>query len=663
MPDIKCQGKIYTYSQLLNEQKVEIPIIQRDYAQGRVDKEELRNNFLGALLNAIENESEIRLDFIYGSTVNDSFQPLDGQQRLTTLFLLHWYAGMKEGIPKEDIVSALGNFSYETRASSKEFCQSLCSNRIEISSEEQQVRELIIDSPWFFLSWKKDPTIDAMLRSIENIHQLFYKTENLWSKLVSDKALISFYYVELEHLGLTDDLYIKMNARGKLLTVFENFKALFQKEVNDNNWDSDKDFPNSFACKIDTEWTDLFWSHRKENRIDDAFIRFISFVAMVRQTIERRDDRIKVIRDLQGKPDLVRVGMFTKEGYEYLYNILEIYSSVISQEDDLSFNFPLWQHKPETDLFSALVYEGKLNDASYTQKVLFYAQTEYLLKCKEFEIEYFRDWMRVIRNIISRGDVTKAGKRPPIIRSPEAFDGVVNLISELSEGCSNIYKFLSENKPKSTYSREQIEEERLKANLIEQDNSLKQTIFEAEDTNFCQGRIGFVLHCINYKNCEDIFNKDLLNDITKVLQEYLEEDIDNDFRRGLLLTPDSEGKYKFYEYWWSWSHVVDAEKRCLIENYRELEYFIYGRYKYQEYFKDYLKNLLLMLVEKDIVSLINEFEPPSEMPNWKVRLIKEPNLLNDKCPSHYIAIPNDQSCCYLLKSKRPRDMYGLEKIK
>ena len=61
-----------------------------------------------------------------------------------------------------------------------------------------------------------------MLRSIENIHKLFYNTENLWSKLVSDKALISFYYDELEHLGLTDDLYIKMNARGKLLTVFEN---------------------------------------------------------------------------------------------------------------------------------------------------------------------------------------------------------------------------------------------------------------------------------------------------------------------------------------------------------------------------------------------------------------------------------------------------------
>jgi len=313
-------------------------------------------------------------------------------------------------------------------------------------------------------------------------------------------------------------------------------------------------------------------------------------------------------------------------------------------------------------LFSALVYEGKLNDASYTQKVLFYAQTEYLLKCESFEIEYFRDWMRVIRNIVSRGDVTKAGKRPPIIRSPEAFDGVINLISELSEGCSNIYKFLAENKPKSTYSREQIEEERLKAHLIDLDKHLKPIIFEIEDTNFCQGRISFALHCIGYSNTEDDFNKDLLIEITRVLKEYLEEDINNNFRRGLLLTPDSDGKYKFYEYWWSWSHVVEAEKRCLIENYRELEYFIYGKYKYQEYFKEYLKNLLLKLVDKDLDTLINEFNPPTDMPNWKVRLIKEPDLLNKKCPSHYIAIPTDQSCCFLLKSKRPRDMFGLERV-
>ena len=97
------QGKnILNFFELIDNQKrIEIPIIQRDYAQGREDKKEIRDNFLNALQESISNNRKIQLDFIYGSKIEESFQPLDGQQRLTTLFLLHWYACMKENIPNE----------------------------------------------------------------------------------------------------------------------------------------------------------------------------------------------------------------------------------------------------------------------------------------------------------------------------------------------------------------------------------------------------------------------------------------------------------------------------------------------------------------------------------------------------------------------------------
>jgi uncharacterized protein with ParB-like and HNH nuclease domain len=73
---------------LLSLHKVEIPIIQRDYAQGRESKQTVRERFLNALHKAL-NGKAIELDFIYGDLHADAFQPLDGQQRLTTLFLLH----------------------------------------------------------------------------------------------------------------------------------------------------------------------------------------------------------------------------------------------------------------------------------------------------------------------------------------------------------------------------------------------------------------------------------------------------------------------------------------------------------------------------------------------------------------------------------------------
>ncbi len=52
----------------------------------------VRNRFLDALKNAITS-TPITLDFVYGDIdAEGTLTPLDGQQRLTTLFLLHWYA-------------------------------------------------------------------------------------------------------------------------------------------------------------------------------------------------------------------------------------------------------------------------------------------------------------------------------------------------------------------------------------------------------------------------------------------------------------------------------------------------------------------------------------------------------------------------------------------
>lgn len=647
------QGKMYSFWQLLIEQKIEIPIIQRDYAQGREDKKEIRMEFLGALLNSLRIGKPIKLDFIYGCKINDTFQPLDGQQRLTTLFLLHWYAASKEGMLNDEITRILTKFSYETRASSREFCNELVSHSISFDNTTETVSEILTNSSWYFLSWKKDPTIDSMLRAIDDIHQLFKDIEELWAKLISEEKLISFYYVQLENFGLTDDLYIKMNARGKLLTPYENYKALFQKHIADSCWDREKKFQETFACKIDTIWTDLFWQHRKSEKIDSSIIRFISTIAMIRLVLEKFEDRADKLAKLQKRPDDVRVEYFTNRGYLYLTECLDIYCRVYKNDLPIKLDMPFWQHAPEENIFTALVYEGSVT-ASYTQKVLFFAQTEYLRRVPQFDEVKFQSWMRVIRNIISRGDAEKTGRRPTIIRSPDTFIGVINLINELSGGCDNIYEYLSTRTIKSAFAKEQIEEEILKAKLIAINDINREVIFSTEDTNFCQGKIQFALNCIDYHTESDQFKVNHLKKIQIVLKTYFEEEKVTDDLRRALLTVSIDGDYKYYDYWRSWSYAVDSNKRCLIDKYRELEYYIYGT-KNSEIYMSYLKKLFLQLTEKDLKSIISEFKPPCGMPNWKVRLIKEEKLLNEQCKSKYIAIPDDESCCYLLRVKRARD--------
>lgn len=275
----------YTFWKLINEYRIEIPIIQRDYAQGRnVDKiPEIRKEFLESLYNAIVNESNtLDFDFVYGSIEEREgdkvLLPLDGQQRLTTLFLLHWYLATKENKTSK-IKGILSKFTYETRISSRDFCYSLVEKGVkyDLGKENDKISDLIKDAHWFYMSWIKDPTIKSMLTMLDDIHLTFRDTQDCFEKLIRDinsDPPITFRFLELKNFGLTDNLYIKMNARGKPLTDFENFKAKFTQIIDDVLPEKLLDF----SLKIDNAWTDVFWKYKEANTIDNPFMRYIYFI-------------------------------------------------------------------------------------------------------------------------------------------------------------------------------------------------------------------------------------------------------------------------------------------------------------------------------------------------------------------------------------------------
>jgi len=666
MPQDTYTGKILSFCELLEMYRIEIPIIQRDYAQGRADNKEIRENFLNAIFDCINTDNPIQLDFIYGNIIENTLQPLDGQQRLTTLFLLHWYAATRSDIIKNsDIKKLLSQFSYETRISSREFCRDLIENNMEISTNDENIRESIIDSNWFFLSWKDDPTIDSMLRAIDDIHRIFFNINNLWNKLTnSEKRLITFYFVKLENIGLTDDLYIKMNARGKLLTPFENYKASLQKRIEKENWEEGISIEKTFYFKIDTTWTDFFWGrYKKNNSIDEALMRFIATIGMICQSVEKTEDRLANIKILQDDPNLVRSTHFSKAGFDYLVKAFNLFCVLTYNEDDLSLPFPMWRHTSKNSIISDIVFDinetsnDLKNSASYTQKVLFFAQLEYL-KRNTYQKDKYHDWMRVIRNLISRGDIDVDGKRPDVVRSPQTFDGMINLIYELAEYSSDIYSELSRlGTLKSQFSKDQIDEEKYKSRIIVKKPDFRDIILEAEDNDLLRGRLDFIFYCMGDNREIENFDINLFIKLKNVFKNCFnsEASLTNDLRRAML-TVEVNGTYEFYNYWWSYWHLIGATKRKIFDKYRELEFFIYCDKK------EYFKRLVEKLYTKDYKEIISEFVPPISFPNWKKRLIYDEKLLNEIAKSNYIAIADDNSCCWLLKSKRPRDEKGCYKV-
>lgn len=254
---------------------IEIPIIQRDYAQGRTNKEvtRIRNRFLTSLYEALTQNTPIKLDFVYGDIKDKVLIPLDGQQRLTTLFLLHWYIARHEKVDENDF-SFLKSFSYRTRYSARAFCRSLIDYMPNFSLDT--ISEDIEDQSWMPLDWRNDPTISSMLTMLDAIHGMFRNTSGLWGKL--KEGCISFYFLSIENMGLTDDLYIKMNSRGKPLTEFEHFKAEWEglvSKIDEENPNLSKDL----SRKIDTVWTDILWPYKGSNNIiDDEFVRYYSYL-------------------------------------------------------------------------------------------------------------------------------------------------------------------------------------------------------------------------------------------------------------------------------------------------------------------------------------------------------------------------------------------------
>ena len=124
-------GSQINYQQLLKRHgHIRIPMIQRDYAQGRPSQTEVREEFLGALEDALRCPADdpslpLNLDFIYGSVegkLETRFSPLDGQQRLTTLFLLHWYIAWRDErwADFHDLFRAEGTLAFFLQCSSKQ---------------------------------------------------------------------------------------------------------------------------------------------------------------------------------------------------------------------------------------------------------------------------------------------------------------------------------------------------------------------------------------------------------------------------------------------------------------------------------------------------------------------------------------------------------------
>jgi len=368
-----------------------VPTIQRDYAQGRDNGsnkalcEEVRTGLINSLHDALINNKGILLDFIYGTKNANIFYPIDGQQRLTTLFLLHWYIGKKEKIevafPQQ--FELLKRFSYEIRDTSKEFCKSLIDVEINFCSPTK-IQDQIKDSAKFHYSYNFDPTVSSMLTVLDTIHDSFKEDKiALWERLNK----VEFWCLSLEDFGLTDDLFVKMNARGKRLSRFDVFKSDLESKIEKIGCRDSE----TWKAEIDNTYLDAYWNKFRFELAERNLFRTILFYGKSLISAENASSKYDDSWEIDDQ----------NVNYNDVIAQMENDAVILTNICHLLSNFDAWKDSVDaTGLFINPTVSEQINITGYNKVKIFGILHWFSFDYKMIADSNFIEYERILENYI-----------------------------------------------------------------------------------------------------------------------------------------------------------------------------------------------------------------------------------------------------------------------
>lgn len=314
-------GKPYSLNEIFcgENDKVIIPDLQRDYCWGNPFSDESEDSLVSSFLDSIislDKSKDITMGLIYGyydkKLTPYHLQLCDGQQRLTTLFLILGILNrMIEGNSFKELL--ISNFElneddnephllYGIRESSLYFLSDLT---IHFFLDRGVSLDNLNCQPWFLNSYYQDPTICSIRSALKTIESKItdYEDKQQLGDFLTRRLKFLFYDMANRQNG--EETFVVINTTGEPLSPNQNLKP--QIILSNSGYERIvKTEDGSIMCfNTAHDWEEMetwFWKKRRMNDIDTSTEGMLAFLHCVRilegkveeewyQNFETQDDK------------------------------------------------------------------------------------------------------------------------------------------------------------------------------------------------------------------------------------------------------------------------------------------------------------------------------------------------------------------------------------
>ncbi|MGL4908980.1 MAG: DUF262 domain-containing protein [Bacteroidales bacterium] len=621
----------YTLKEFLtnhNLDQIIIPEIQRDYVWNKENVErflqsifdnskrqrDLSKGISDEVLNSLapemrdimlraqkEKQNYCNVGFIYAYSdpeMPERYVLIDGQQRMTTLFLILLALNIKEKKQKNFENTYFKNkilkLDYKVREDSHEFLY----NFVQYILNGNNIAD-ISNKYWNFSEYQNDTTIQSVITNYKVISDYIEKNDLALDYV---ENFIEFWYFNTRESKQGEELYLYMNSRGETVSPNESIKANLLKGLSSQE-------KQQWGAKWEL-WQNSFWKYRDTNtNADKGIEEFLKWIKIIELTKSKQEEPIinlaEGIRKIKDSKKICLDGLSLQKIESY-FNAL---AKILDKKIELSFN-PLWL---TGNNIQAIDYIKFIPTLMYIEKYP---------NCTTIDVKRFERFFVNITRFEAISKVPYNSLADIIILSnnflESNFTDIVDIIT-----FSNEYKSILTQEEIAKLAIYKQSTDDLRANI-------EKTFWEVEDYKLCDGEIKVIWECIDFDLSDlSLFDDSKLSEFEFCFNcvKMLFDNPTDLVRRALLTKGD-------FTVWDGYSTSLEKNRYSLINEEKRWKEQISSNKKkhiYKSLITDFGKRKKGNndISKEDILNqIITDFLNSDPNIDWTYYFIKEPKLLS-----------------------------------